>query len=460
MDKPNVLLLIPDQLRADCVGYARACPVRTPNIDALANESVVYEQAYCAMPICAPMRQALLTGRDPNRFGAITNHSIVPTPPVDPRETWTAKAHAAGYTGSLIGNLDAPYTCSMEAFGFDYYDTWAQYNARIDARYGKIDWKNGFYGEASPLLLEDSLTHWTSYCACEHIKAFAKEGKPWFLWTEFLAPHLPCRPSEPFSLQYAPEDIPMWPGFGDAFVDKPYIQRQQSWNWHLENAVWANVAPIVARYYAMISQLDDAIGQILDCLDKTGQRDNTIVVFASDHGDMCGSHQTMDKGYVLYDDVVHVPMSVRVPGVAPISQRGFVSSFLDLTASLYRWLPIQAEGVLDGRALSLDIAGRDAERKSIVSAYNGQQFGLYCQRMLRDSRYKYIWNATDTDEFYDLIADPGEKSNLIGRAEQADRIAGMRANLYQVLRAQGDYLFREDWLSGQLLEGRKCLRQP
>ena len=100
----------------------------------------------------------------------------------------------------------------------------------------------------------------------------------------------------------------------------------------------------------------------------------------------------------------------------------------------------------------------DACRRQIVSTSNGQQFGLYSTRMIRDDRYKYVWNLTDIDELYDLISDPGEKLNLIAAPEHQERIAQMRRDLYEELRAHGDRFVGSDWIRRQLLEGRKHLR--
>jgi arylsulfatase A-like enzyme len=98
---------------------------------------------------------------------------------------------------------------------------------------------------------------------------------------------------------------------------------------------------MVARYYGVISQLDDAIGKILSCLAECGQDEHTIVVFTSDHGDMCGSHQMLDKHYVLYDDILRVPLLVRRPHQAPRVCDSFVSNCLDIPATILRWFNLE-----------------------------------------------------------------------------------------------------------------------
>ena len=133
---------------------------------------------------------------------------------------------------------------------------------------------------------------------------------------------------------YDPKDIAPWDGYGDTFEGKPYIHRQQTMSWDTEDLTWEkDLAPMAARYYGVVSQLDDAVGQILNALKKSGQWEDTIVVFTSDHGDMCGSHNMLDKHYVLYDDIIRVPLMVKVPGIKPR-----ISTNLSTTVLIFRRL--------------------------------------------------------------------------------------------------------------------------
>ncbi|NLG23717.1 MAG: sulfatase-like hydrolase/transferase [Clostridiales bacterium] len=289
----------------------------------------------------------------------------------------------------------------------------------------------------------------------ETIREFAAAGRPWHIWADYEEPHLPCRPSAPFADMYDPASIEPWDGFDDPFVNKPYCHRQQAVNWQLDGARWADVAPMVARYYGVISQLDDAIGKILAALEETGQAGNTIVAFTSDHGDMCGSHRMLDKHYVLYDDIVRVPLIVRHPDYAPWRCDSFQSNALDLPASFVRWLSLPDPGGMHGAPLPRSAAEDENPRACITSSGNGQQMGLHSIRMLRDDRCKYVWNLTDVDELYDLTDDPGELNNLIARPDLAGRVADMRRALYADLQAHGDRLVGNEWTRRQLLDNRK-----
>ena len=254
---------------------------------------------------------------------------------------------------------------------------------------------------------------------------------------------------------YNPEDIEPWAGFGDEFHFKPYCQKQQMLNWRQENMTWADYAPMVARYFGMISQLDDAFGKLLRTLKEAGQWENTIIVFTSDHGDMCGSHQMLDKHYVLFEDNTRIPLCVKAPGYGPYQTDSFAAGCLDITRTIFDLMGLETPEVLHGERLPLCAQEDTHPRKYITSTSNGQQFGLYTNRMIRDGRYKYIWNLTDIDEFYDLETDPGEKVNLICNEQQAPRIAEMRKALYEQLKAYSDPFATRDWVTAQLLEGRK-----
>lgn len=455
----NFLLINADQLRHDCVGYRGLRPIKTPALDRLAAESVVYSRAFTPLPVCAPARQAILCGRHPDSFGAQWNYDFMPTPTVQPEWCWPRQLKEKGYSTAYLGRFHASATLHPDAFGYDEWVSWAGHKQLLKEKYPDASYTGGWMGCESPIPVEDSGTHWMAARACEMIEKFAAEGKPWHIWVDYEEPHLPCRPSAPFSTMYDPDSIPMWEGCGDPFNNKPYCHKQQTLSWDTDALTWEHdFKYMVARYYGVVSQLDQAIGRILDALERTGQKDDTIVVFTSDHGDMCGSHNMLDKHYVLYDDICRVPLMVRVPGVRPRVCDAFVSNCVDIPYSVISWLGLNHPEIEHGRALPLAPEEDDACRRQIVSTSNGQQFGLYSTRMIRDDRYKYVWNLTDIDELYDLISDPGEKLNLIAAPEHQERIAQMRRDLYEELRAHGDRFVGSDWIRRQLLEGRKHLR--
>jgi arylsulfatase A-like enzyme len=497
MKSPNILFIMLDQLRYDCIGFSKDYPVLTPNIDRLASEGVWFTNAYTPIPICGPSRQALINGRRPETFGALWNFKNgLPISALEPTEyAWPRELSKLSYTNVFLGKWDVhPERTPME-YGYDTYVGLERYKKMLAEKYPDVSYSAGFFGEPNPVPVEHSQSHWLADIACDSIGGLADGDNPWYIQLNFTEPHLPCRPSGIFAEMYRPEDIPVWKSFNETFADKPYIQKQQLLSWQIQDYTWEDWAPIVARYYGIISQVDDAIGKVLRTLEQTGQADHTIVIFTTDHGDMCGSHKMMDKHYILYDDVVKVPLIIKYPGlkkqknrqedtqeagekeaqstgkvevqeggreIAQGQVRGavceqFVYNMLDLPPTLLDLLKLPTPSFFHGRSL-LPLLNNERIpdwRNEVVSTYNGQQFGLYTQRMLRTAAWKYIWNTTDVDECYDLEHDPNELTNLVYAPGCQELIKEFRQRLYHRLIEEGDGLVRNEWMRNQLLHNNK-----
>ena len=419
---------------------------------------MVFTHAFTPCPVCAPARQALLSGLNPDSFGAGWNYDFYPTKTVKPDWCWTGQLAKKGFTNGYLGRFHISPEYTPAEFGYGHYVSWENHKILIEKKYPRLKHTGEWLGCKSPIDKEDSGTHWVARQAAQMVNEFNKKSEPWHIWMDFNEPHLPCRPSEPFSGMYDPKDIPPWDGFGDSFENKPYIHKQQVANWGLDGMKWEDFAPMVARYYGVVSQLDDALGHLFKALRDSSSWDETIIVFTADHGDLCGSHQMLDKHYVLYDDITRVPLMVKHPKAKPGTSDALVSNCLDIAASVRSWYGLDAEMPTHGIPLPVPYGGSYAKRGSIVSASNGQQFGLYTTRMIRDYNYKYIWNLTDVDEFYDLNSDPGEKENLIGVSGYYETIKQMRERLYHQLKTQNDPFVGNEWMKRQLLEGNKIIR--
>lgn len=456
---PNLLFILHDQQRYDCLEPAGMQPVRTPNIARLAAAGVWCERAYTPIPVCAPARQALFTGRRPESFGALWNPRICfPVKMIPPDAyCWTRSVRAQGYNTAYIGTWDVDDQRQPEHYGFDSYLGRAEINREIRERHPGVVYKNGYFGESSPIPLEDAYTHLVARHAIARLEALRAARRPWYLHIDNPDPHLPCRPSAPFDKLYDPDSVPRWGSFDETFAGKPYIQRQQLVNWELEQRDWQEWKRTVACYYGIISQYDDAIGRILDHLEATGEIDNTIIVYTSDHGDMCGGHRLIDKHYNMYEDICRVPLVIRWDGhIKPGRFESFAHNCLDLPPTLLSLLGIEPPaGCMQGTDISACLLdGRRGDgRAHVVATYNGQQFGLYCARMIRDARHKYVWNLTDVDELYDLTADPHELTNLIYAADKREVVRELRLKLHAELKRCADPII--GWTANQLLQGRK-----
>lgn len=452
-----------DQLRYDCIGYAGRYPVKTPNMDRAAAMGTFFEHAYSPQPLCCPARQSMLTSRRPERDGLLWNYEICLKTPwlSDEGEFWTRELKKMGYRMAYIGKWHVSPEHTPIDFGYDYFTDdveYVEYRSRV---FPGHSYKNEFMGEIDPIPVEHSRTHWLSALAIEKLEKFSQDSRPWHIRVDFPEPHLPCRPCKEFAELYEEKDIPKWEGFEETFLNKPYIQKQQIYNWGLEEMTWEDWVPVAARYYAIISQVDDAIGRILAALEETGQTQKTLILITADHGDLCGSHRMMDKHYVMYDDVVHVPFIAAWPGVLPQHRREkrFVMNCLDIGPTILDICGGKKLSEIDGKSLLPLLKNEQTEgwREEVVSTYNGQQFGLYTQRMIRNKKWKYIWNTTDIDELYNLQEDPGELHNLIYNKENKELVSEMRKKLYEILSREGDGLVKTVWMKNQLLEKTKKL---
>jgi arylsulfatase A-like enzyme len=462
--RPNILFIQCDQFRYDCQGKTNPI-VKTPNIDKLTAEGMFFTNAFTPIPTCCPTRQTFLSGLWPEQHKGLWNYDITLPVALFDEHTWTEDLESSGYNQGYAGKWHVHPVKTPLNFGFNDYVSDGEYYAwrreqnlpEVIPAMKDFIWMGG----VDPAPLEKTHTHWLAQKAIDQIKRFQKEDKPWHMRLEFVEPHLPSNPTTEFLNMYKAANIKPWGNFPDDMDHKPYIQKQQLYNWGIENYTWKDWSVYMQHYYAMISQTDDAIGLVLKALKELGLSENTIVIFTSDHGDAAGSHGLMDKHYVMYDEEVHIPLVIKWPGVVkPGSQSDkFVINSLDLSATIpqmtgFKFMQSQ------GNSLVPLLKGETPEqwRKYVFSNYNGQQFGLYVQRMIRNKKWKYIWNLTDIDELYDLENDPWEMNNLIGNNSYSEVLTVLRHDLYNDLKERKDPM-ASNWAGEkQLLEGKKIVR--
>lgn len=462
--KPNILFIECDQFRYDSQGKTNDV-VKTPNLNQLANEGMFFSNAYTPIPTCCPTRQTFLSGEWPAQHKGLWNYDITLPVALFDEHTWTQDMEGAGYIQSYLGKWHVHPTKTPLDFGFNHYVPDGEYyswrrNQKLPATIPAM--KNFFwFGGLDPVPLEKTHTNWLAEKAIEQMKQLKESGKPWHLRLEFAEPHLPSTPTAQFVNMYNPKEIKQWPNFPDPMTNKPYIQKQQLYNWGIENFTWKEWSLYVQHYYAAISQTDNAIGKVLNALKDLGLEKETIVIFTSDHGDAAGSHGLIDKHYVMYDEEVHIPLIIKWPGITKPGSKcdQFVINSLDLSATIPAMAGFQ---FMQGKGSSLLplLKGEtpDNWRKYAFSNYNGQQFGLYVQRMIRNNKWKYVWNMTDIDELYDLEKDPWEMKNVVGEKSYANILKKLRHDLYDDLMKRKDPMVMRWAGKKQLIDGKKILR--
>lgn len=443
--KKNVLIIVADQFRYDCMGFSNEIPVLTPNLDALAEESTFFENAYTSIPTCCPARQSFYACKRSESFGSYWNYDV--TMPIGglPVEEYSfvRDFKESGYNTIHIGRSELNPLHDCTEYGYvRQRDTWEEYRLLHGENRVCRERKHLVEGWVEECDISETPTGFTAACAIEEIKNAVKTGPdPFFMTVCFSSPHPPYRPHRSFYEMY--DRALKWGGFDDPLTGKPYIQRQQIFNWKNGSKSWEDWEPIVRKYYAQISELDHHIGQMIGSLKDLGIKDETTIVFTSDHGDMCGDHKMFDKHYVLYEDVIHVPLIVKPANGTcrhvPRRTGEYTMHNLDLGPTLMELNHIDPSGTgLHGISFTDVLSGSSGVRREAVSSLNGAQFGLFTQRCIKTDRWKYIWNAADTDELYNLCDDPWETDNLIHESALTEVIGSLRARLLEVLCREGD----------------------
>ncbi|MDA3959885.1 MAG: sulfatase-like hydrolase/transferase [Planctomycetota bacterium] len=440
MTRPNILLIHSDQHRYDCLGCTGHPLQRSPNLDRLANDGVCFDQAYCPSPICSPARASLLTGAWPHQHRCLS----IPGTEIHRRAKdefpcFSEILAEAGYGCSWIGKFHQEVSGMPTDHGFMDFTPEAAY----------VDWRRAqgipeltkrpdfWFGECDPHVTEQKTRlHWGADRVLERMASHYAADRPFFVRWDPSEPHLPCRPPPELLAHYPVDAIEPWGSFGCDLSDRPYIQRQQLHTWRVQDWSWSDWAPVVARYHAEIECLDLQVGRLRAWLEDQGLLDNTLIIYSTDHGDLCGGHGMLDKHYIMYDEVMRVPVIARFPQRLASGMRcdAFVASALDIAATILDAAACQQPVSFAGRSLFAVADGSDpAPRSDIYASWHGGQFGSYTQRMIRERTLKYIWNATAVDELYDLERDPHERINRIADPSYAAHPPRLRKRLVTVM---------------------------
>lgn len=429
--RPNILWICTDQQRYDTIACLGNRHIRTPNIDRLASQGVAFTHSFCQNPVCTPSRSSFLTGRYPHITGARTNGMCIP-----PHEVLVTRMLAdAGYDCGLSGKLhlaachkrvEERIDDGYRVFHWSHAPHPHEQNAYIQWLESQgHKWQDLYQskGYAYPGVPAD--LHQTKWCIDRAID-FIKEDRrsPWLMSVNIYAPHHPFDPPKKFLDRYDPDSLPdplYKPGELD---DKPDFQRFDHDGSNGGRMPFSKMTPrerreITAAYYAMIEHVDDNVGRILQALDETGQRENTIVIFMSDHGELLGDHGIYLKGPYTYDCSVRVPLIVSWPNRF---KSGLKSDALveltDITPTLLEAADMPIPDRVQGRSLTGLLTGKTGKHRDQVFCESyGVKIGSkepgWVVSMVRNRDYKFaMCHAKGQGELYDLRDDPGEHENL------------------------------------------------
>jgi len=424
---PNVIVILPDQWRAQAFGFAGDPNVRTPNLDRLASESVNFVNAVAGTPVCSPTRASLMTGQRP-----LTNGVFLNDVPLAPRTGSLAQAFsAAGYDTGYIGKWHLNGGNRLLFIPPERRQGFAHWEACECTH----DYNHSVYSADTPRPLQwkgyDAIAQTTA--AVKYVRGHAGTGKPFLLFLAWGPPHSPYEtaPAQ-YRAMYAPEKIAL----------RPNVPRSGE----------KDAREMLANYYAHCTALDDCLGTLRAALKDAGVDDNTILIFSSDHGDLLGSQGGLHKQQP-YDESVRVPLLVHWPAglgsaprqvQAPINSEDIMPTILGLCGVA---IPATVEG-LDYSACAR--GGADpSDGAALISC--AAPFGEWARkaggreyRGVRTARYTYVRDLHGPWLMFDNVADPYQRKNLIGQAGCAELQAQLEARLQQKLAAAHDRFLPAD----------------
>lgn len=428
--RPNILWICTDQQRWDTISSLGNECIRTPNIDRLANEGVAFLKAFCQSPICTPSRSSFLTGMYPSSVHGCSNGN----------DRWAEAAPLvtktladSGYRCGLVGKLhlagchgrveprpeDDGY--SVFHWSHSHKDMWPEGHSYADWVKGKGGTLGEMYQEKGYMHPE---LHQTKFCADKAIEFMEENaGHPWLMSVNIFDPHVPFDPPQSYLDKYDPESVPN-PLFRESDLASQEKLAGVDFQVVASDPESFQAKEKIAAYYAMIEQIDDHVGRMLDCLNRSGQREDTLVIFTSDHGEMLGDHGLITKGCRFYEGLVHVPLIISWPSVISqgIRKRSLVE-LTDIAPTLLDYAGIEKGERMIGRSLRRLLESEvDAHRKFVRCEYyralsllapgrEGWE-GSYAT-MIRTDRYKLVvYHGHGSGELFDLEKDPGEFNNL------------------------------------------------
>lgn len=469
MNQPNVIVIMSDQMKATASHLYGSAFCQTPSLERMANEGVLFEHAVTPHPLCVPCRVSFWTSQFPHSHGGRRNQTLMPGDAVHAFKLW----NAAGYRCGLIGKNH----CFEQQSDLDLFDVWCEIShggLPRDAATKGMDWfrpiesiraahavrrnmpeiSPQFSHAVSDFPLEDYSTGLVAGQTVRFLERFGDD--PFALWVSIPDPHTPYECPERYAI--APDDVVMPPWRADEYTDGTAPERNRVLHAMLgiEDDPIEHVKGCVGVYHGMVRFLDDGVGQILDALDRLHLRDNTIVIFCSDHGDFSGEHAQVSKGGAFYDCLTRVPLIASWPGHIP---QGAVDAscvnLIDIVPTVLQLQGLDIPRSMHGKGLPTvtDAAPRDAafseygaggpeftiaDLERIEKPWGHRAIRRSLQwreaegrrKMVRTTAWKYVHDPMgDRDELYDLVNDPWELHNVATNPDHRDVIADLQRRL-------------------------------
>jgi len=420
---PNILFVFADQMHRYAMGCMGNVDIRTPHLDGLARDGVLFTSAYSNCPVCSPFRVNLFSGMYTSQTDTFHNRARIPERCASLADALNAAGYRTGYVGKwhIGGAGNGPIPEELRA-GFQEFIAYQCYNGFRD--------EVCFYDEGgAEHRFDRHRTDVTTDLAIERLGSMA--GAPFALFVSYQAPHYPVQPSPEYEERYKGAPIRRRPNCQD--ID-PYTR-----TWSPPSPWPPDACPDFQRYgndldeyirlyYGMCSQIDAGVGRMCDALRRLGLDGDTVVVFTSDHGDMQGSHGLKNKS-LPHEESSGIPLIVRVPGGASGVVTDALVSGIDFYPTCLDYAGVAANGDLTGASFApLTRGDRQGDNRPVFSEMRDW-------KMVRDGAFKLVveTEGLKPTQLFDLAADPYELANLVDDSEHAARVVALRQRIAEWL---------------------------
>ncbi|MGE5549670.1 MAG: sulfatase-like hydrolase/transferase [Bacteroidota bacterium] len=449
--RPNILIFMTDQEQAQVTLSGHPC--LTPTLDRVAREGIRFTSAYPPMAHCCPSRASFMTGLYPSQHGIhnnVLNEQAIGRSLRPGVRTFSEMLRQAGYRMFFSGKWHVSATETPADRGWEelhvtasiheYHGSRRDTFKAMDYRQTETPRKRGelrrpgwgprpLYGTAAHGYAEDG-DYIVVKKAVDRLARLKESPDPWCMYVGVKGPHDPFVVPEKYARMYDPGEIPLPPNYHDDLRDKPAVYRRM--RKVFSQLTEDEVKESIAHYWGYCSMMDDLFSEVLTALEDSGQKDDTLVIFLSDHGEHCGAHGLYAKGLSAFDEGYRVPCVMRWPAFIDSPGRS-VDAFvtlMDIAPTLIEIAGAEKLPACAGESLVPFLAGEmpGKWREEIFAQCNGVEV-YHTSRMIRTKEYKFVYHPTDIDELYDLEHDPHELHNLADRPEAAP----IKEELYRLM---------------------------
>lgn len=481
--RPNFIFIITDQQRYDYLGCNGHPVIKTPNIDRIAEEGVSFDRHYCNHPLCTPSRCSIITGRYPSSNRVYDNGCNLPETEVTLPEVLSKN----GYNTHAVGKLHLSSWLEKNAVSFESESFWASGKApsepvpyagfdlvEISTRH--INPRTGHYGLWLDSAYPEVKKNWDSYLSphsseapdtydwtmppeahantwiadrsCKYIEEQVASETPFFLHVGFPDPHHPFRAPEPWGSMYDLDDTvlpdtspdshtqrpPEYNAFINGVLNKDVLGAGDFNGCDLNNLSKEQLQAIHAKTYGMISFVDSQIERILDTLEATGLKENTIIIYTTDHGDYMGDHGLIRKGPFLLEGLVKIPFLMSGPfGITAKQRIDKLTSHIDIMPTLLEIAGVPFPAGLEGHSFAPMLNGTTDHCRDqvLIESLHQFQFDRNVKGLVTEDWKLIYWGGQVYGELYDLKNDPFEKVNLWDNAAYKDKRTELLCKLLQ-----------------------------